>query len=360
MSSVTERIAQVRQPHGGYVRIRDFQSAQTDDGYVLGEENIHPTLVGLAVDYLTRFMLGDSIYDAFRISISGAELVGQRKKAEYLISNIRGLDDNSVLCVCQLCGYDVCYRNSPACFKPVEQICPDIQTIQNIRIMVQRTLSFFDQNGPVIKMGFTFEGGYTDIVTHGDGDYLTKTTLWDLKVSIKEPTSRHSLQLLMYYLLGKNSVHEEFKEIEHIGIYNPRINKVYMHPVSMISDEVINEVAIDVIGYSNLSDEDGLSAFVDGFEEDERENLLPELMNVNMVCEWLKIKREEVYKLLCEGELIAGKDTYQYGIRRDSLFAFHIRNEVRKNRMKKRRFKLLMIGVFFGILALFYFIIRGI
>ena len=75
MSSVTERIAQVRQPHGGYVRIRDFQSAQTDDGYVLGEENIHPTLVGLAVDYLTRFMLGDSIYDAFRISISGAELV---------------------------------------------------------------------------------------------------------------------------------------------------------------------------------------------------------------------------------------------------------------------------------------------
>lgn len=48
--------------------------------------------------------------------------------------------------------------------------------------------------------GFTFKGGYSPIVTAGDGDYLTKDTLWDFKVSKKELNSKHTLQLLMYYI----------------------------------------------------------------------------------------------------------------------------------------------------------------
>jgi hypothetical protein len=31
--------------------------------------------------------------------------------------------------------------------------------------------------------GFTFEGGYTDTVSKGDGDLTTADTLWDFKVS---------------------------------------------------------------------------------------------------------------------------------------------------------------------------------
>ena len=55
--------------------------------------------------------------------------------------------------------------------------------------------------GPVVKDGFTFDGGYTDIVTAGDGDFLTFDTLWDFKVSIKPPTNANTLQLLMYYIM---------------------------------------------------------------------------------------------------------------------------------------------------------------
>ena len=85
---------------------------------------------------------------------------------------------------------------------PVEEINPDISTVSNIRTMVDRSTVFFKQYGPVIKDGFSFEGGYTKLVSTGDGDFLTKDTLWDFKVFNKASTNVHTLQLLMYYIMG--------------------------------------------------------------------------------------------------------------------------------------------------------------
>ena len=100
-------------------------------------------------------------------------------------------------------GYDVCYRAGMAHFKPVSEIIPDTNTIANIITMIKRTLSFWEQYGPIIKDGFTFEGGYTSIISAGDGDYLTKDTLWDLKVLkedlIKRVVSMEFNRFLEYY-----------------------------------------------------------------------------------------------------------------------------------------------------------------
>jgi hypothetical protein len=103
--------------------------------------------------------------------------------------------------------------------------------------------------GPVVKDGFTFEGGYTDIVSTGDGDFMTSDTLWDFKVSNKSPTNVHTLQLLMYYIMGQHSIHKEFRNIRKLGFYNPRLNAVYTLDVSAISSDVINDVSSNVIGY---------------------------------------------------------------------------------------------------------------
>lgn len=99
------------------------------------------------------------------------------------------------------------------------------------------------------KDGFTFEGGYTDIVSSGDGDYLTEDTLWDFKVSKEESKSKYTLQLLMYYIMGCHSIHPEFQKIEKLGIFNPRKNKVYIAEISSINPEVIEKVSQDIIGY---------------------------------------------------------------------------------------------------------------
>lgn len=251
MTSVTQRIKQIKQPRGGYIKPKEFNITVLDDDIELNQtENIHSSLVGLAVDYMTRYSGGTNLKEAFRISIMGASLIGEDKFAQKLLKGIKGLDDDSISNACKLVGYDVCFRAGIAGYRPVETINPDKDTIANIRYMVQRSLKFIDIYGPITKDGFTFEGGYTQLVSTGDGDFLTKSTLWDFKVSVKAPTNAHTLQLLMYYLMGMKSIHKkDFQSIENLGIFNPRLNSVYLFEISKVSSEIIKEVSEKVIGY---------------------------------------------------------------------------------------------------------------
>ena len=249
MVSVMTRIGKVKQPRGGYIKPKDLSVFELNDGIDLhAEENIHATLVGMAVNYLTRFTLGTSLEEAFKISLRGARNVKELDYALELVSGISGLDDNSIESACKLVGFDVAFRNSIAAYIPVQSIQPDHFTISNIRTMVERVIAFTEKYGPIVKDGFTFEGGYNQIITTGDGDFLTKTGLWDLKVSKSDPTNKHTLQLLVYYLLGLRSIHDEFDDIKELGIFNPRLNRVYVIQIKDIPSEIMAEVASEVIG----------------------------------------------------------------------------------------------------------------
>lgn len=250
---VTTRIKQVKQPYGGYVRPRDFEKTQLPGGGAEDlnpEENASPALVGLAVDYLTRFMTGATAREAFSISIKGAAIAGRSELATFYLSNIEGLDDLSIVSAMKLAGFDAAYRAGLRAYKPVEGIEPDVPTVSNVREMVERSLRFFDAYGPKTADFLTFEGGYTSTVSAGDGDFMTDDTLWDFKVSKSGITSKHTLQLAMYWLMGVHSVHgEAYRSIKYLGVYNPRLNMVYRLPVSSIPSETILEIEQDVIGY---------------------------------------------------------------------------------------------------------------
>ena len=250
MPSVTQRISQVKQPRGGYLNPKDLTLIQLSDGENLAEEeNVSAGLVGLVVDYMTRYMLGTDVVEAFAVSIMGAEIIGEKEKCIYLLTNIKGLDDKSLIAATKVVGYDVCFRAGPMGYRPVDTIMPDKATLSNMRTMINRSLAFFKQYGPITKDGFTFEGGYTETVQTGDGDFLTEDTLWDFKVSIKDPTNKHTLQLLMYYIMGIHSVHPFFKKIKRIGVFNPRLNRVYLYDLANVPAEVIEEIERDVICY---------------------------------------------------------------------------------------------------------------
>lgn len=250
MVSVTGRISKIKQPRGGYINPKEFEVFQFNDGIELKTaENIHSSLIGLAVDYLARFMMGTSLEKAFKISLLGAHRVNDSNYAGELLKEIRGLDDRSIKNTCKLAGYDVIVRSGVAAYKPVYSIQPDSHTCSNIRMMVERSIVFNEKYGPIIKDGFTFEGGYTSLISSGDGDFLTESTLWDFKVSKSEPTNKHTLQLLVYYLMGLHSIHEEFQEIKELGVYNPRLNKVYLMNIEDIPSEIIAQVSSEVIGY---------------------------------------------------------------------------------------------------------------
>ena len=253
MATVTQRIKQITQPRGGYINPKLLEEIELPEvGEALRDrraENINPGLVGLAVDYLTRYLSGADPLDAFSIPIRGAMLIGDGEQAASLLSGINGLDSVSITNACKLTGYDVVYRIGPMGFRPVDEIQPNVETIGNIKIMVERSLNFFRSYGPVTLDGFTFAGAFTELVTNGDGDFLTEDTLWDFKVSANGPTKEHTLQLLMYWLMGVRSGQPEFEKITRLGVFNPRLNKVFRLSTSDVPTEVVTEVSRDVIGY---------------------------------------------------------------------------------------------------------------
>ena len=259
MTSVVQRINQIKQPYGGYLRPSSFKTIQFQDESCLNKtENIHPTLIGLVVDYLTRFMISKDATSAFQISLIGAKVaqtyfnqLDAELIAVHLLQNITGLDDLSIVSSAKLVTFDVWYRNPDAALysKSYYEVNPDAATIENIKIMVNRSLAFWQSYGPITSDGFTLEGGYTSLINSGDGDYLTKDTLWDFKVSKYAPTSKYTLQILIYYLMGKHSGQTIFKDINKIGIFNPRLNIAYLKNIEEIPPSTIKEVETKVIGY---------------------------------------------------------------------------------------------------------------
>lgn len=280
MSSVTNRISAVTQPRGGFINPSEFDVVNLNDGKILNSyENVHGSYIGLTVDYLTRYCLTKNAIEAFKISIYGAcraELLGGVSGAEDnardLVFEICGLDDDSIINACKLTAYDVWYRSllTARTANTCDDINPDEATIHNIRVLTERSIAFWENNGPIIKDGFDFKpvtedenkykemiknkkgtyGGYTSVVNTGDGDFLTKDTLWDFKVLRSEPTSKHTLQLLMYWIMGKHSGQEIYKTISKIGIYNPRLNKIYTLDMNKVPENIIKTVEKEVICYS--------------------------------------------------------------------------------------------------------------
>lgn len=271
MATVTERIEQIEQPDGGYLPLSNFEKIKFEDSVTLNEsENVSGNLIGLAVEYMTRFQFGDPeklpgqlAFKAFEVSLRGAAIAQHYFKQKGALDNIaRELlvdftcaEDISgkIIAACKMVAFDVWYRNPlngvPNAYKLVN---PDPATIENIRIMFERSCKFFTEYSPVVKSGFDFAPyGYTSTVDKGDGDFLSADTLWDMKVY--RPTTKikkdDTLQILMYWVMGQHSGQEIFKSMRKIGIYNPRMNTAYILDMQKVKPEVIQAVENEIICY---------------------------------------------------------------------------------------------------------------
>ena len=343
MATVTQRASKIKQPYGGYLPIKFFAKEIFDDGLVLNEnENIHSSLVGIAVDYLTRFSLGASADKAFHISCRGASNIGMLNKAIILKNKVTGLDDLSIISACKLAGFDVCFRSSKAAYKPIENINPDSNTIENIRIMVNRSVSFFNKYGPITRSEPTFEGGYTDTVNAGDGDFVTNDTLWDFKVSKSAPTTKHSLQILMYYIMGLHSIYKYFKNISNLGFFNPRLNTVYICPVTSISAETITQIENDVLCY-------GVSFSVNEKIDSSVKAKIPPSNEYTVadICTMTRIKKSVVYADIRSGKLNTYKKRNKYYISQADFFEY-----IERKKMQQK----IQIGISVAVLIIYVLI----
>ncbi len=284
------RIRETRQPRGGYIHPRAMEAIQLGDGGTQPVnhklENVRPATVGSAVDYLSRLANGTEPGDAFRIPILGTielhygalisngldvERLSRWVDVDYLrgepsveqmehlsdaLARLEALrpgvipEDDAICAAVHLVGYDVAKRDPD--FYEGKHAVPDAVTIAHIRTMVERAVAFFAEYGPVTEDGFRPVNvlSRTELVDSGDGDFLTADTLWDFKVSVSPPTKDHTLQLFMYLIMGQRSGQEQFEQIMHLGIFNPRLNTVYQIALDEVPPEVVREVSSDVIGYA--------------------------------------------------------------------------------------------------------------
>lgn len=294
MVSVVQRIRQynreVKQPRGGFLNPKLLTMTQLEDGagpLDLAPENLDATVIGTAVDYLTRLAVvrtddpATALKESFAVSLRGAHNISEMTEHVstfadavaalqrlQVITEDDGMmrfeiDATAVEVSCHLATYDTGTRGDPAWYNPESSLkTPNTVTIEHILHMVVRSRTFFAEYGPVTNDGFVFanpaqymfgdHGGYTDLVDSGDGDFLTTDTLWDFKVSKNPPTKDHTLQLLMYFFMGKKSGLAEFADLTHIGIFNPRLNRVYRIAMADVPGEALDTVCRDVIGYDEI------------------------------------------------------------------------------------------------------------
>ena len=210
------------------------------------------TMLDWRVDYLTRFQVTGNLEEAFDIPILGAKILfhnyGIRNNFIECLKLLELVKAGDISSAVQLTTYDDVYR---AGITYIQKLSPDEATIENIEIMLNRGVSFLKRFSEV-KIGMTFEGGYTNIVVNGDCDYLTDSSLIDFKVLRGNVTNNHTLQILMYYLMGLHSIHSsEFQKVKWLALFNPRKNVVYYINVRRIPEGVIDEVSREVIGYAD-------------------------------------------------------------------------------------------------------------
>ncbi|MBO5174952.1 MAG: hypothetical protein J6B84_07420 [Eubacterium sp.] len=263
MFSVTQRLEMISRPQKYISHDLFIEEEYLDNFTPVTIPTEYAAIQGMVVDYMTRYMLSNDKLSAFDISLKGANQIDyfykNKTRLEYnhalsLINQITGLDDMSIFSACQIVGYDVGYRRGGNYFRGVDWIKPSQEIINNIRIMINRCLAFMKKVGPVVLDGFTFDGGYTTLVSSGDGDYLTNDMLIDFKVTKTSYSSKWGLQLLMYYLLGIHSKYQQFETVKYLCIFNPFINKSYIISINNISDKTKYLVSNKVLGYKMKND----------------------------------------------------------------------------------------------------------
>ena len=161
----------VSQPKGGYVPKKLFveryyhdktKNNTIEDKHIYNIESAFTGIQGMAVDYITRYILSGDKEMAFDIPIKGAKCVDKVYENDYeynkimqLLDNVKGTDDVSVYNVCKIVGYDVAFRRGVSKFRNVDDILPTKELVYNIQVMVQRCIEFIDNNGPLVLSDFT-------------------------------------------------------------------------------------------------------------------------------------------------------------------------------------------------------------
>ena len=261
------------QPYGGFIPPKEMEREilSNDPLYMdlvdRGCKNggLQPQALGLVFDYILRTELAifsgvglaDAIINAFKVSCLGAKLAHKEKKALALVSKLASLDEKKkknykkiFQVASELVVFDAVYRAgyyNPDAEKPKVNDSDEFA----LSLMLNATEDYLLEKQKLVSLGFEFTARGAENVTPSDGDILTTESLIDIKCSINKPTSKHTLQLLLYYILGLHEYPEVFKSLKYIKILNPRLGIIYSYELGKVDIKTLKRIEGEIMGYKD-------------------------------------------------------------------------------------------------------------
>lgn len=242
-----------------YPKLSDFKARELNDDHrelPVEAENLPANLVGTMVDLLTRaylfsysdtFMTATLGWEAYKLVYHAPDdglLDNAIKKAFTYHAGQTAIDDlprDFFEAGEILAGLENVYRSGRV-FGEIQPRIDD-ETIDHVKIMLERADEFFKQYGQPTQINFRVQSPALGLF--GDGDYLNAEHLIDFKVSKHTPRGKidNRLQVVLYYILGKASGrYPEFETVKDFIFFNPRINTVETASIDCISDLLKEQV----------------------------------------------------------------------------------------------------------------------
>lgn len=274
MSSVSELVENVEQPVFGILPVNKFVKKELrQDSYVLSNKSKIPaTHLGLIVDYCVKYILGVKLSDILHVEYSGyaehirvsairfydsiseqalTQIYIEDERREICLSDFiskvenAGTFDDFVTNMFYIIQYGDFIRNIRYAYNRLgETFTTELskEELQDILIYFIRTQSWINTFDCVTPMYKFKPFGYNSTVTSGEGDFCTDKTLWDLKVSNGNPTTKDTLQLLMYYIMAKHSGNKLYSNVDSIGVYNPKLDSTWLCNIDTVDRNTIKYV----------------------------------------------------------------------------------------------------------------------
>lgn len=261
------------QPYGGFIPPKDMVVELLDDNPRDQYErlvdmsckmgSLRAQTLGLVFDYLLRteiaLMAGvdliEAIFNAFKVSFMGADLAYKYDEAETLALKLADLyqkkkrDSKKIAQVAsELVVFDAVFR--AGYYNPDAEPSKVNDGDKNaLDLMLGATECYLLKKQQLTSLGFGFTAIGAENVAPSDGDLLTKDSVIDIKCSVNEPTSKHTLQLLLYYILGLHEQPDAFKPLKYVKILNPRLGRIYSYEIAKVDVENLKHIEGEIMGY---------------------------------------------------------------------------------------------------------------
>lgn len=237
-------------------------SAETMNSQLL--ECIKPYIIGEAVDHLTRFITGDRIEEVWPI-LHKYRMYGTNEEVRKLDSiefemnsDVRTgkLSRNTIK---RAIRFDIAWHDNDGDdwrdYKEINEYANF-----NIETMVNRSVVWLGKEGPKLASGlqvtdYNSSKLYREEIK-GEIDYITRGTLWEMKVWQEEDNwfeihmIKALLQLMGYYMLGIRDPEYTsfFASIQCLAIFNPRTDREYILSIKDIPCEAWRVMKDQVLG----------------------------------------------------------------------------------------------------------------